>query len=101
MAVLIHRYTYSLNMASSFAVLLSLTALGFVLFKLAEFADSRIIFWNHDDRMAAVSRRRAAAWKAAGRLASPPRLCRSTRGRKGSRRSGFAVSSSTSRSSPS
>ena len=42
MAVLIHRYTYSLNMASSFAVLLSLTALGFVLFKIAEFADSRI-----------------------------------------------------------
>jgi NitT/TauT family transport system permease protein len=64
MAVLIHRYTYSLNMASSFAVLLSLTALGFVLFKAAEFADSRIVFWNHDDRLAAVGRKRAAAWKA-------------------------------------
>jgi NitT/TauT family transport system permease protein len=64
MAVLIHRYTYSLNMASSFAVLLSLTALGFVLFKLAEFADSRIIFWRNDRRMAAVSRRRAAGWSA-------------------------------------
>jgi NitT/TauT family transport system permease protein len=64
MAVLIHRYTYSLNMASSFAILLSLTALGFVLFRLAEFADTRIIFWNHDDRMAAVSRRRAAKWAA-------------------------------------
>ena len=63
MAVLIHRYTYSLNMASAFAVLLSLTVLGFLLFKLAEFADSRMIFWNHDDRMAAISRRRAAAYK--------------------------------------
>lgn len=67
MAVLIARYTYSLNMASSFAVLLSLTALGFVLFKAAEFADSRIVFWNHDDRLAAVGRRRQAAWKAGDR----------------------------------
>jgi NitT/TauT family transport system permease protein len=67
MAVLIHRYTYSLNMASSFAVLLSLTALGFLLFKAAEFADSRIIFWNHEDRMAAVGRRRQAAWQAGDR----------------------------------
>jgi NitT/TauT family transport system permease protein len=67
MAVLIHRYTYSLNMASSFAVLLSLTALGFVLFKAAEFADSRLVFWNHDDRLAAVGRRRAAAWNAGAR----------------------------------
>jgi NitT/TauT family transport system permease protein len=66
MAVLIHRYTYSLNMASSFAILLSLTALGFVLFRLAELADSRIIFWSRDERMAAVSRKRAAAWKAGG-----------------------------------
>ncbi len=65
MAVLIHRYTYSLNMASAFAVLLSLTVLGFALFKLAEFADSRIVFWRDDTRMAAVSRRRAARWSAA------------------------------------
>jgi NitT/TauT family transport system permease protein len=67
MAVLIARYTYSLNMASSFAVLLSLTALGFALFKAAEFADSRIVFWNHDDRLAAVGRRRQAAWTAGDR----------------------------------
>ena len=67
MAVLIHRYSYSLNMASSFAVLLSLTALGFVLFRVAEFADSRIVFWNHDDRLAAVGRRRKAAWQAGAR----------------------------------
>ena len=63
MAVLIHRYTYSLNMASAFAVLLSLTVMGFVLFKLAEFADSRLVFWRHDDRLTAVSRKRAARWK--------------------------------------
>jgi len=61
--VLIHRYTYSLNMASAFAVLLSLTALGFILFKIAEFADARMIFWNHDDRMVAVGRKRAAAFR--------------------------------------
>lgn len=63
MAVLIQRYTGQLNMPSSFAVLLSLTAMGFVLFKLAEFADSRIVFWRHDDRLAAVGRKRAAKWK--------------------------------------
>jgi NitT/TauT family transport system permease protein len=63
MAVLIHRYSYSLNMASSFAVLLSLTAMGFVLFKIAEFADRRIIFWRHENRMAHVGRSRAARWK--------------------------------------
>ena len=62
MAVLIHRYTYSLNMASSFAILLSLTAMGFALFKLAEFADSRIVFWHNEERMLAVGRKRAAAW---------------------------------------
>jgi len=62
MAVLIHRYTYSLNMASSFAILLSLTAMGFALFKLAEFADSRIVFWRNEKRMLAVGRKRAAAW---------------------------------------
>ena len=62
MAVLIHRYTYSLNMASSFAILLSLTAMGFALFKLAEFADSRIVFWRNEKRMLAVGRKRAASW---------------------------------------
>jgi NitT/TauT family transport system permease protein len=62
MAVLIHRYTSSLNMASSFAILLSLTALGFILFRIAEFADSRIVFWRHDERMEAVGKRRAARW---------------------------------------
>lgn len=62
MAVLIHRYTYSLNMASAFAILLSLTLMGFVFFKIAEFADSRIVFWRHEDRLAKVSRKRAARW---------------------------------------
>jgi NitT/TauT family transport system permease protein len=63
MAVLIARYTYSLNMASSFAVLLSLTLMGFVFFKMAEFADSRIVFWRHDERLTKISRKRAAKWK--------------------------------------
>jgi NitT/TauT family transport system permease protein len=64
MAVLIARYTYSLNMASAFAILLSLTLMGFVLFKIAEFADSRIVFWRHDERLTKMSRKRAAKWKA-------------------------------------
>lgn len=62
MAVLIHRYTRTLNMASSFAVLLTLTITGFVLYRLAEYTDHRIIFWRDPDRMAAVSKKRAAQW---------------------------------------
>ena len=46
-----------------FAVLLSLTLMGFVFFKMAEFADSRIVFWRHDDRLTKISRKRAAKWK--------------------------------------
>ena len=62
MGVLLKRYTASLNMASSFACLLSLTALGFLIFRTMEAIDNRVVFWRKDERAATVGRRRAAAW---------------------------------------
>lgn len=62
MGVLLNRYTASLNMSSSFACLLTLTALGFVIFRSMEAVDNRIVFWRREDRTAQVSARRAAAW---------------------------------------
>ena len=64
MGVLLDRYTGSLNMASAFATLLTLTALGFGIFKLMEILDTQLIYWKRDARMAAVSRKRARAWAA-------------------------------------
>jgi NitT/TauT family transport system permease protein len=63
MGVLLSRYTESLNMGSSFASLLTLTLLGFIIYRLMEFVDSRIVFWRHDARLNGMAKRRAAAWK--------------------------------------
>jgi NitT/TauT family transport system permease protein len=63
MGVLLSRYTESLNMGSSFAALLTLTLVGFTIYRLMEFADSRIVFWRHDARLVGMAKRRAAAWK--------------------------------------
>lgn len=65
MMVLIDRYTGSLNMPSAFATLLTLTALGFLIFKGMELLDEVIIFWRHESRLSAVSRKRARAWEGA------------------------------------
>lgn len=62
MGVLMQRYTFALNMASSFAVLVILTAMGYVLFLLMEWADNWLVYWRHDARMTAISRKKARAW---------------------------------------
>jgi len=64
MGVLMQRYTFSLNMASSFAVLVILTTMGYVLFLLMEWADNWLVFWRHDTRMTSISRKKAKAWDA-------------------------------------
>ena len=61
--VLMSRFSFSLNMASSLATLLSMTLIGLLLFYTMEFLDDRIVFWRREARMAAVSRARARAWK--------------------------------------
>lgn len=62
LGIMMQRYTFALNMPSSFAVLLMLTVMGYILFLLMEFLDNTIVFWRHDARLSAVSRRRARKW---------------------------------------
>lgn len=62
MGVLIDRYTGSLNMASAFASLLTLTALGFTIFKAMELLEAKLIYWRSDAAMSRMSARRARAW---------------------------------------
>jgi NitT/TauT family transport system permease protein len=63
MGVLLDRYTASLNMASTFATLLTLTALGFAIFKGMEALDRRLIFWRQEATLARRSQARARAWR--------------------------------------
>ena len=59
--VLMARSSFSLDMASSLAALLSMTLIGLILFYSMELLDDRIVFWRRDARMSAVSRARARA----------------------------------------
>ena len=60
--VLMSRFSFALDMASSLATLLSMTLIGLLLFYTMEFLDDRVVFWRRDARMSAVSRARARAW---------------------------------------
>ncbi|MGI9436923.1 MAG: ABC transporter permease [Geminicoccaceae bacterium] len=62
--VLMSRFSFQLDMASSIATLLSMTLIGLLLFYIMEFLDDRIVFWRRDERMAARSKRKAQAWRA-------------------------------------
>lgn len=62
--ILMQRASFALNIAQSFAVLLSMSLLGLLLFGAMEFVDTRIVFWRHDKGLARLSKRRAARWKA-------------------------------------
>jgi len=62
MGVLMNRYTFSLNMPSAFASLLTLTALGFVLYRTMEIIEGKLAFWVNEAELQKVSKRRAAAW---------------------------------------
>jgi NitT/TauT family transport system permease protein len=62
LGVLMYRYTYTLNMASAFAVLLSITFFAFWLFQLAEYVDYRMVFWRSDKLMQKKSRKRSRAF---------------------------------------
>lgn len=59
-------YTRNLNMASAFACILSLTAIGFGLFKCMELADHRIAYWKNDAARTRVSARRRRQWSELG-----------------------------------
>lgn len=51
MGVLVKQFSFQLNMAAAFAVLLYLTLLGLVLYLVMEFIDNRLVFWGHDRRL--------------------------------------------------
>lgn len=63
MGVLMQRYSFALNMAASFAVLVMLTVVGYLLFVAMERVDDHLVYWRNDARMAAMSRKRARAWR--------------------------------------
>lgn len=60
--VLMARFSFQLNMASSLAALLSMTVMGLLLFYSMELLDDRIVFWRREARMSAVSKARARKW---------------------------------------
>ncbi len=60
--ILMQRFSFALDMASSFATLASMSLMGLTLFTIMEILDDRIVFWRRDARMAAVSRARAASF---------------------------------------
>lgn len=61
--VLMSRFSFQLNMASSIASLLSMTVIGLILYYSMELLDDRIVFWRREARMTATSRARARAWR--------------------------------------
>lgn len=69
--VLMNRFAFQLDMASSIAALMSMSVMGLLLFGLVELADRLLVFWRHDDRMTAVSRKRRRAWQ--GEVPPAPR----------------------------
>jgi NitT/TauT family transport system permease protein len=64
MGVLITQYTGTLNMASAFVCVLTLSALGYFIFRGMEAIDRNIVFWSDRDRTETVGRRRLATWRA-------------------------------------
>jgi len=63
MGILMARYTMSLNMPSAFAALLSITLYAFILFRITEYLDYRMLYWRDDDLLERKSRKRKARWE--------------------------------------
>lgn len=58
LGLLLQQYSYQGEMGLAFAVLLFLTFIGFVLYGLMEYLDVALVFWSHDSRMSARTRKR-------------------------------------------
>jgi len=63
MGVLMQNLTAVLNMPAAFATLLSLTIVGFILYRLMEMIEGTVVFWQNDDGMRRASRRREKYWR--------------------------------------
>lgn len=64
LGLLITQYTGILNMSSAFVCVLTLSAIGYFLFRGMEAIDRFVVFWSDRDRTEAVSRKRLASWRA-------------------------------------
>lgn len=62
MGVLLNNLAAVLQMSAAFAALLTLTMLGFILYTTMEAIERRIIFWQNDEAMRRVSRKRQSSW---------------------------------------
>ena len=59
LGILMQRFSFQLDIASSLSVLLSMSFMGLFLFTLMEVLDRTVIYWKHDSRLATISRKRA------------------------------------------
>lgn len=60
--VLMSRFSFKLDMASSIATLLSMTLIGLILFYFMEFLDDKTVFWRRENRLTITSRKRKQKW---------------------------------------
>lgn len=51
LGLLMQRFTFQLNMAASFAILVTLTLMGLILYWIMELLDDRLVYWRHDTRL--------------------------------------------------
>ncbi|HEV3378623.1 MAG TPA: ABC transporter permease [Thermoleophilaceae bacterium] len=74
LGVLVQQFSSQLAIADAFAVILMLMFLGLLLYGVMEWLERTTVFWLHDGRLAARSRRRAArATRSRGGIRSEPR----------------------------
>jgi NitT/TauT family transport system permease protein len=73
LGVLVQQFSYQLAVDDAFAVILILTIMGLLLFALMEWLERVTVFWLHDARLVARTRRRQArAQKRSGRGSDQP-----------------------------
>src|SRR3546814_7762034 len=72
MGILLQRFTFALDMASAFAILVSLMLMGLLLFWLMEMTDNYFVFWRHDRRLTQAARKQAERYKALLKPAAAP-----------------------------
>lgn len=63
MGVLLDNLAAVLDMPAAFAALLTLTVVGFFIYRTMEIFEERVIFWQHDESMLRVARKRQNAWR--------------------------------------
>jgi NitT/TauT family transport system permease protein len=86
LGLLLIQFSSQAGMADAMAVLAMLTLIGLVLYVTMEVLDRAVVFWYHDGRMAARSRRRAArSQRRKGRTGQTPPAVRANANARGGR----------------